>query len=270
MVGRRKDGSLFSIDLAVGVFGMQGRQMLVASIHDITERKETERMKSEFISVVSHELRTPITSIRGSLGLILNRCSSELSADRVRELLNIAHDNCERLMILINDILDLDKMSLGQMYFDMQIVSLAALTEQAIEANAAYIHKFGVTINLTPIPNEYKIKVDTSRFIQILSNLLSNAAKFSKPSGVVDVFVTQSQGRLRVSIRDYGCGIAPAFHSRIFDKFSQEDSSATRAKGGSGLGLNISKQMVEKMNGTIGFETKVNEGTTFWIEFTQV
>lgn len=266
VLGRRKNGVIFAIDLTVGVFGVMGKQMLVASIHDITERKQAETIKNEFISIVSHELRTPITSIRGSLGLVLGTHNVELPP-KIWELLHIAYNNCERLMVLINDILDIDKMASGQMYFDIKNAILADITQQAVDANQAYVQKFGVHINLHAIPQDIHINIDTARYIQILSNLLSNAAKFSKANGVIDVFVTQGQDKVRISIKDYGYGIPSSFHNHVFTKFSQENSSASREKGGSGLGLNISKQLVEKMNGTIGFTTELNHGTTFWIEF---
>lgn len=238
----------------------------VSQIQDITEQKEIERIKSEFISIVSHELRTPLTSIRGSLGLILGAFAKGLP-DKVKNLLDIAHNNCERLILLINDILDIDKIAAGQMHFDMHSESLADITQQAVKANEAYAQKFDVHIVLQPIDSSVRIEVDAARYIQVLSNLLSNAVKFSSAGAEVTVSAMRSGKFIRVSVSDKGPGIPEEFRSRIFGKFSQADSSVTRAKGGTGLGLHIAKQMVERMHGNIGFDTKVRKGTTFWVEF---
>jgi PAS domain S-box-containing protein len=134
----------------------------IAQIQDISEQKEAERIKSEFISVVSHELRTPLTSIRGSLGLILGALSRGLP-ERVTQLLQIAHTNCERLVLLINDILDIDKIASGAMRFDMRAHSLAELTRQAVTATEAYAQKFGVHLQLEPVDPDMKVMVDEGR-----------------------------------------------------------------------------------------------------------
>ncbi len=266
VVAKRKDGSEFPIELGVNSFEISGKKMFVGSIHDITERKENDRIKSEFISVVSHELRTPLTSIRGSLGLIIGTFSKGLPS-KVVDLIGIAHKNCERLIALINDILDMDKIAAGEMRFDMKEEALADITTQAVEANQAYAEKFNTTIKLEPIDNAIFVKMDSARYIQILSNFISNAAKFSPQNKTIDVFATKSDCGIRISVRDYGDGIPEEFHSKIFSKFLQADSSSSRGKGGTGLGLHITKQIVENMGGVVGFDTKTNQGTTFWVEF---
>lgn len=238
----------------------------IAQIQDITEQKEMDRIKSEFISIVSHELRTPLTSIRGSLGLVLGALSKDLP-EKVKGLINIAHNNCERLILLINDILDIDKIASGQMRFDMKDESLAAITREAADANEAYAQKFCKGIVVGPINGDIRIRVDVARYIQVLSNLLSNACKFSPPESHVEISIDQQKELVRITIRDHGPGIPKEFRSRIFGKFSQADSSNTRGKGGTGLGLHITKQMVEHMQGHIGFDTELDKGTRFWIEF---
>lgn len=238
----------------------------IAQIQDITERKEVERIKSEFISIVSHELRTPMTSIRGSLGLILGAFSKDLP-DKVKGLVDIAHNNCERLILLINDILDIDKIASGQMRFDMRPESVADATKQATQANEGYAQKFNTTINLEPIDETLRINIDIARYIQVLSNLLSNAIKFSPENVPVEVSTTVADDRVRIYVQDYGEGIPEEFRSRIFSKFSQADSSSTRNKGGTGLGLHITQQMVEYMGGEIGFDTEIGKGTAFWVDF---
>jgi signal transduction histidine kinase len=237
----------------------------VDHIQDVTEQREMERMKDEFISMVSHELRTPLTSIRGSLGLIVGANAQDLP-QKVRTLLDIANNNAERLILLINDILDIDKIASGKMRFDIQEKSLARITLKAVEANEAYAQKLNVTIVLGAIDEHIRVAVDEERYIQVLSNLLSNAAKFSPRGGTIAVTAEVGAARVRVSVADQGPGIPMEFRTRIFGKFAQADSSSTRRTGGTGLGLHIAQQMIERMRGRIGFETEVGRGTTFWVE----
>ncbi|MCH2547451.1 MAG: CHASE domain-containing protein [Alphaproteobacteria bacterium] len=238
----------------------------IAQIQDITERKEMERMKSEFISIVSHELRTPLTSIRGSLGLMVGAMAKDMP-EKANRLIEIAHKNSERLILMINDILDIDKIASGQMRFDLQVQPLAPLVQNAVETNQPYANKLDVMIVANSIDRDLKINVDSARLSQVFANLLSNAAKFSNPGNNVEVITEVKGDKVRVSVIDHGLGIAEEFRSRIFGKFSQEDSSATRSKGGTGLGLHISKQMIDSMGGEIGFDSEVNKGTSFWFEF---
>jgi signal transduction histidine kinase/integral membrane sensor domain MASE1 len=263
----RKDGSRFPV--SVIITPLRDDQAAVTGylgvIEDVTVRKEVERMKSEFTAVVSHELRTPLTSIRGSLGLILGALSTNLPA-KVKDLLEIAQSNCERLVLLVNDILDLEKFSAGQMRFDTQVVPLAPLVRQAVGANEGYAGKLDARIDLEMADDGARVEVDPDRFIQVMSNLLSNAAKFSPPGGTVRVRAESEGGWIRVSVRDDGPGVPTEFRARIFEKFSQADSSATREKGGTGLGLHISQRFIERMNGKIGFDSEPGAGSTFWIE----
>jgi PAS domain S-box-containing protein len=238
----------------------------IAQIQDISEQKEVERIKSEFISVVSHELRTPLTSIRGSLGLILGAFTGQLP-EKVGRLLDIAHSNCERLILLINDILDIDKIASGKMRYDMQEVSLAQVVHRTVQATESYAQKFAVSLEVEPIAADIRITVDEDRLAQVLSNLLSNAIKFSPQHGRVALMARLDAGRVRLSVADSGPGIPDEFRGRIFEKFSQADSSAGRRAGGTGLGLHITRQIVSHMHGTIGFDTQLGQGTTFWIEF---
>jgi PAS domain S-box-containing protein len=241
----------------------------VSQIQDITEQKEVERLKNEFISVVSHELRTPLTAIRGSIGLALGPLAEQLT-EQTRRLLAIADNNCERLILLINDILDVDRIASGRMRFDLKDHSVAQLVRNAVEVMQPYAQRFEVRIDVEAIDPAIRVKVDDDRVIQVLSNLLSNAAKFSPPRAIVRVFAELSGNRVRVSVKDTGIGIADSFRSRIFEKFSQADASSTRRASGTGLGLNIARQMVERMDGQIGFESTVDEGSTFWVELPMV
>ncbi|MCD1641615.1 PAS domain S-box protein [Aurantimonas coralicida] len=254
---------LFSVSL---VHDHDGQAYLVSHVQDINDRKEMDRLKNEFVATVSHELRTPLTSIRGSLGLIQGVMAKDVPPAATR-LLTIAVANCERLVALINDILDLEKITAGMMAFETVLVDPNAAVTQAIEANQPYFERFGVSVAFTATgEGEAWIPVDPARFQQVLANLLSNAAKFSPQGGVIDVAIEPIDGAIRISVTDHGTGIPAEFQSRIFDRFTQADSSATREKGGTGLGLHITRQIIETMGGTIDFANVPGAGARFWID----
>jgi len=266
VVGRRRDGSTFPMDLAVSAMQLGSKRMFTGIVRDITERVRTERMKSEFISTVSHELRTPLTSIRGALGLLAGGLAGALPA-QVKTLIDIAHKNSERLIRLVNDILDMEKIEAGKMEFALAPTRLIPLLHQAIEGNRAYAEQFGVVYELADVLPEVDVNLDADRWQQVLSNLLSNAAKFSPAGDRVILSATSDGERVRITVSDHGSGIPAQFQSQIFEKFSQADSSDTRKKGGTGLGLSITKAIVEQMGGCIGFESQPDVLTAFWVEF---
>ncbi len=256
--------ALLSVSLVRDAHGQPN--YFISQIQDVSEQREMERVKSEFISTVSHELRTPLTSIRGSLGLVLGAMPGQLPP-QARNLMEIAQSNSDRLILLINDILDIDKITTGNMRFDLQARSLAAITQAAARDNEAYVKKLGARLVIEPIDAELRIRVDEDRYVQVLTNLLSNAAKFSPAGEAVTVKVRVSGRVARVSVVDRGPGIPESFRARVFEKFSQLDSSSTRKSGGTGLGLHIARELVEHMGGRIGFDSVENAGSTFWIEF---
>lgn len=266
VAGKRKDGSTFPMDLAVSAMQLGDQRMFTGIVRDITERIKIEQMKSEFIATVSHELRTPLTSIRGSLALLAGGVAGELPA-QVKPLIDIAHKNSERLILLVNDILDMEKIEAGKMEFQPAPARLMSLLQQAIDGNRAYADPHQVSYELGSELPDLMVHVDSNRMMQVLANLLSNAAKFSPAGGKVAVAATTSGQRVRVTVTDHGSGIPEKFRARIFHKFSQADSSATRSKGGTGLGLAISKAIVEQMGGSIGFDSEPDVQTTFYIEF---
>jgi len=237
----------------------------VAVIHDVTELKKTERLKNEFVSIVSHELRTPLTSIRGSLGLLVSGVMGEFP-EKANKLLEIANSNCERLLLLINDILDIEKIEAGKMDFQLKTHDLNQIISESITANTMYAEKFGVSIEFKQPKLNPQVYVDSGRLMQVLSNLLSNACKFSPKGEKITVALKKISSTVRVSVTDNGPGIPEEFQFRIFQKFSQADSSDTRGKGGTGLGLNISKTIIEKMGGALNFFSKPNNGTTFYFD----
>ena len=256
--------TLLSVSLVRDVNG--DPDYFVSQIQDITDQREAERIKSEFISVVSHELRTPLTSIRGSLGLILGAFATAIP-EKAARLVHIAHQNCERLIPLINDILDIDKIASGKMRFEMQELPLAQAMRRVVEATEPFAQKYEAQLELVPMAHEVRISVDEDRFVQAMSNLISNACKFSPKRGKVIISASVARGQVHLSVTDSGPGIPEEFRGRIFERFSQADSSAVRQAGGTGLGLHITRQIVERMNGRIGFDTQAGKGSTFWMEF---
>jgi len=265
---RRKDGSLVPLELSSNEIRYEDEQLFVAIVRDLTERERIEQMRKEFVSIVSHELRTPLTSIRGALGLIAGGITGDLP-EQTKQLITIAYNNSERLGQLINDILDIEKIESGKMNFSLKPQPLLPLIEAAVEANQAYAEQHGVRYVIGTndrLDLHTKVNVDSDRLLQVMANLLSNAAKFSPPGAQVDVTVTSLERLVRVTVADSGPGIPEDFRDKIFQKFSQADSSDARQKGGSGLGLSISKALIEKMGGRIGFDTELDVGTRFHIE----
>lgn len=263
--GKRKDGSVFPLELAVSQMIVGNKKMFTGIVRDITERKHIERMKNEFVSTVSHELRTPLTSIRGALSLVLGKASNELS-DKTRQLLQTANRNSERLTLLINDILDLEKIESGALDFNLQVHDLVLLAKQAIASNESYAAQHQVQLLLSRMPEQALVRVDENRLLQVFANLLSNAIKYSPAHSVVDVSIQAQEQEWRVSIRDQGSGIPEHFRSRIFQRFSQADSSSRRVQGGTGLGLSITKAIVERLDGHIDYQTLEGQGTQFFFD----
>ena len=270
VIGQRQDGTTFPMDLAVSEMQIHGDKMFTGIVRDITERKKIDRMKSEFVSTVSHELRTPLTSIRGALGLVLGNAMGEVP-QKVHEMLQMANRNSERLTLLINDILDLEKIDSGSMSFDLEVVSVADLLNQALEANQGYAIEHNISLAVQGEVPKSNIRIDVNRVLQVCANLISNAIKFSPEKSTVKISVSRHGHWLRVSVCDSGPGIDEAFRSRIFQRFAQADSSDTREKGGTGLGLSVSKAIVEQLGGRIDFKTNntntEQKGSEFYFEF---
>jgi signal transduction histidine kinase len=224
-------------------------------------------VKDAFLAIAAHELRTPLTSIVGSLGLLTDSAfTTEAVPPRVLKALRVAHSNSERLARLINNILDLQKLEADAMVFDLQPLDLGALAAQAITTNSGYADVFQVTLMLEPAPQRYEVVADSDRLLQVLTNLLSNACKFSSPGGQVVVDVTAHHDMVRIAVHDHGPGIPEAFRDRVFERFAQASVAANRRQGGTGLGLSIAKSIVEKLGGRIGFETELQIGTTFFVD----
>ena len=262
---RRKDGSVFPIEVRISLLPREGDYLYVAVVRDITERRRIERMKDEFVSIVSHELRTPLTSISGALGLVEGGAVGELPS-AARQMVDIALKNSQRLAHLINDLLDMEKITAGKMHFDLHVQALRPLISQALESNQAYGAARRVRLALSGEVPDVMVRVDAQRFMQVMSNLLSNAIKYSHEDGVVEIKAVLDAAVVRIMVIDHGSGIPAEFRERIFQKFAQADSSDTRQKGGTGLGLAITRELVEHMGGRVGFDSVEGQGASFFFE----
>jgi PAS domain S-box-containing protein len=239
---------------------------VIAQGRDITAQLEAERMKKEFTSTLSHELRTPLTSIIGSLQLINSGVMGDVDKD-IAELTMVAERNGQRLLDLINDILDIEKIESGKLTLVPEVMSLDELVRESIVLNKAFGERFKVRFESHGDAPQRKVHADRKRLLQVMTNLLSNAAKFSPEGGAVEITTEDAgAGVVRVAVHDRGSGIPEEFRSRIFGRFTQADSTATRQKGGTGLGLAICKRLIELMEGHIGFENRAGGGTSFWFE----
>lgn len=241
--------------------------LLIGSIQDITERMKLQQMKDEFISTVSHELRTPLTSIYGALNLLLSGHIVQLP-EKAEKLLGIANSNCKQLSRLINDLLDIEKLVAGKMLFDIVDVQVVQLLQRALDDHAPFAQQHQVSLQLAIGPDVEKLflKVDEHRLLQILANLLSNAVKYSPAAGVVVLSATRAHNQIEIAVQDQGPGIPLDFQQKIFQRFSQADASSSKLKGGTGLGLALCKELVEAMQGTIGFSSEAGCGARFFVQ----
>lgn len=261
-----KDGSyLWVLDRGkVVARSADGKALRMIGTHtDISQHKELERIKAELISTVSHELRTPVTSIRGALGLLEAGVLGELPA-KAMDFVKVAHRNSQRLLSLVNDILDMDKLLSGKMTLHIDKINLNELIQDAIAVNAPYAANYKIQYHYVVDDQLPLVYGDYQKLMQVMANLMSNAAKFSLPDQSVDIRVHANGKMMRIEIEDYGCGMPDAFQTRVFEAFSQADSASTRKQGGTGLGLNITKKIVEAMGGEIGFASVLDAGSRFW------
>jgi PAS domain S-box-containing protein len=269
LYGLRKDGSEVPIEIGLNPFLTSEGEFVLSSIVDLSHRLEIDRIRNEIVSTVSHELRTPLTSIRGSLGLLKSGAMGALP-DQAAAMVIIAYKNSGRLVRIINDILDIGTIDAGKLTLKMGIVPLAELLQQAVEGNAGFAEKCEVSFLLEHVSANDTVMADPDRLMQVVANLLSNAAKFSPPGADVLIRVRPGPTSMRIEVEDSGAGIPEAFRAHVFAKFAQADASATRRFEGSGLGLSIARKLVEAMGGSIGFDSVVDQGTVFYIELPRV
>lgn len=231
--------------------------------HEIT--KVALNAKSEFLATISHELRTPLTSIKGSLDLISSGALST-SSESYQRVLNIAQRNSERLNALINELLDLQRMESGKMTYEFLPVDVTHLLSQSISSTQPFADAFDVTIKMGEIEDVVCVLADEKRLEQVVANFLSNAAKFSHRGGEVEVLLKVTPDTVRIEVVDRGVGLEESQSDKVFDRFSQLDSSDQRKVGGTGLGMNISKIIVDAHGGEIGYSRNETVGTTFFVE----
>ncbi|SNS69556.1 MULTISPECIES: response regulator [unclassified Azospirillum] len=263
-----RDGNRFPALLSVNALRSADGQIqgFLGIANNISQLREADRLKAEFISTVSHELRTPLTAIRASLGMVNSGLFGDLP-EEARQLTDIAQQSTERLIRLINDLLDIEKIASGKMRFEMKPHQLRTLLRQTVQDNEALAGRAGVTLQLEEGLSEATVQGDADRLVQTFTNLVSNAVKFSPAGSSVRISVTGLRPNwVRVSIIDQGCGIPEEFRPRIFQRFAQADSSDSRAKGGTGLGLAITREIVERHGGQVSFETTVGNGTRFHVD----
>ncbi len=234
----------------------------VVAFQDISRLREVDRMKDEFVSIVSHELRTPLTSIRGSIQLVLDEPDSVPDPEH-RHLLQIGLNNCERLVRIINDILDIAKIESGNITLHKKLVNVADIVRQSIQVVEGPARTAQVILDARLPARLRPVMVDPDRMVQALVNLLSNAVKFAPPGSTVTVSAVGSDNMVTLAVSDQGEGIAPENLNRLFQKFQQVDGSSQRRKGGTGLGLAITKALVEQHGGRIYVDSEVQRGTRF-------
>lgn len=262
---KRANGSIMWGQLSVGLVNdSKGKpDHIVAQVVDITEQRQIDELRSQFVSVVSHELRTPLTSVLGALSLLELSDDPSIS-DEVQRLLFIAKTNGERLHVLIDDILDFQKFSAKQLSLSLTPHNLAGLLEECLLASLVLAERNGIGIGALPLDRTLVAMLDPKLFQRAMANLLSNAMKFADPGSKVEVSTGREGAMLKVSVTNKGPGIPDSFRDRVFSPFSQASSSSVRNPGGTGLGLSITKQMVKQMGGNIGFDSQEGGLTTFW------
>lgn len=232
---------------------------------DITQIKLAEKAKSDFVATVSHELRTPLTSIKSALSMIRSGVTGDLP-EKAHALCEIAYKNSDRLSRLVNDILDFEKIGAGKMRFHMVELDLVELIENAIEANKAYGDQYGIRFEAIEIDEPVRVTGDPDRLMQVMANLMSNAAKYSHRGDKVEVSLGKGTSGARIAVRDFGHGIPESAQATIFEQFTQAESAWQHQVGGTGLGLSIAKSIVEGHGGTIGFASEVGKGTMFFFD----
>ncbi|MEL7060533.1 MAG: ATP-binding protein, partial [Acidobacteriota bacterium] len=261
-----RDGRQIAVEGTITRRVVDGQLIAAQGIfRDVTERRAIDRMKQEFLSTVSHELRTPLTSILASLALL---ASGRLDArpDRAEEMIRLAHRNGERLLRLINNLLDLQKLAARKMSLRTEAIEIDPLLIEAGRSLRPTADTREISLDVVGGPTDLWCLADRDRLMQVLQNLLSNAIKFSPPGARVDLSATAAGDQVRLAVADQGPGIPDEFRERLFEQFTQAEPSETRAAQGSGLGLSIVHGLVDAMGGTVHLETEVGRGSTFMVE----
>ncbi len=263
--GIRKDGDKVPVEVSLSVINLGNQQILTGIVRDITERREAEQRVKDFYSTVSHELRTPLTAIRTALGIMENSFLEDLGS-KAKPVLDIASKEADRLIRLINDILDIRKIEAGKLDLKLRKLEPQAIIDRAVSSIESLTHETMVSVekNLQPTA---AVLADEDRLQQVLTNLLSNAIKWSPEKGLVTISVRENAGKCRFEVGDQGPGIPEDEIDKLFGRFQQVSSRDDRSRGGTGLGLAIAKAIVEQHGGEIGVDLgNGKEGSIFWFE----
>ena len=260
---RRRDGSRIWVrESAKAVRGEDGEVLYYeGTVEDVSERYELEQLKSQFVSTVSHELRTPLTSLRGALGLLAAGVLGDLPPD-ARNAVEIAQRSIQRLVTLVNDILDVERIEQGRLSLQIGSYPLAALLARSVEEVGPLALEAGITLDVSHPPGE--IEGDADRLVQVVVNLLSNALKFSPRGSTVRLRAWETPDGVEVQVEDRGRGIPASQHDAVFERFRQVEVSDAAGQRGAGLGLAIAKSIVEMHGGRIGVESQPGQGSIFW------
>ena len=255
---RTRSGGEVPVDIALGVMHLASGDHIVASLRDVTERKRMERIKDDLISTVSHELRTPLTTIVGALGLLRSAVAAPLP-ESAAKLVRMAEANSARLIRIINDMLDIDRLDAGKLKIDKRRLDLRDVVRRAQEANAGFRER-GVRVSWAAPETPVMVTADQDRLLQVIGNLVSNAKRASPPGGEIVVVVEARRDGALVAVDDRGAGVPEAFRERIFGRFERAPGQDAP---GTGLGLAISREIVAAHEGRIWFEDRDGGGTRF-------
>lgn len=259
---RTKDGRHVPVDVALGLMHVPDGLHIVASIRDISQRRELERIKDDFIATVSHELRTPLTSVVGSLGLLSGGAAGPLTPN-AGQLVQIAEKNARRLIRLTNDILDMEKFGSGQMRLEFSPIDLLSIFRQACDECDATARAKAICVVMDVVESKFPIMGDRQRLLQVATNLMSNALHHTPRGSTVTITSAIEHGKVVARISDEGSGVPAEYRTSIFDRFVQ--APATGSSGGSGLGLTISREIIERHGGKIWVEATPKGGACFAI-----
>ena len=267
LVGKRRNGDRFPLEIALFSFDEAAQTYYAAHMMDVSKRYEVDRMKHDFVSTVSHELRTPLTSIRGALGLIASGALGALESE-AREMIGVAERNSVRLINLINDILDIERLESGRMEMSPTRTTMKSIIDRSLENVATLADQEGIELEVRCASGT--LFADEDRIVQVLINYLSNAIKFSPRGGKVTVTCEQREGWVECFVEDRGTGISEGAQKKLFQRFERVDASDSRRRGGTGLGLAISKAIVLHHGGTVGLRSEEGKGSTFWFRLPAV
>lgn len=261
----RKDGSRLPVSLSITAVKNQEGQITgyVGVAYDMTERREIDRLKNELIAIVSHELRSPVVSIKGTLDL-LSQKEFNLS-EQAKKIVTLGQKNCNRLILLTDDLLDIQQMEAGKVKFNFKKLNVSEFLSNVVQSNNFSVQKFSLKFVCSQVPPEWNVEADEDRLMQVMNNLITNAIKYSPIGGTIEIDAKKIDSKIHFDVKDQGPGIPKEIQSRIFQKFVHDTSSANKGKNEAGLGLTIAKSIVENHKGTINFKTSP-QGTIFWFE----